>query len=253
MSNSINTQTNIPRIPPKVWIGTKQWIYELCDLRIANIHEHARYLANVLVTWLEYISLQEFQFSVPFNSINIQLFGALLLDILLERENELRKKCPTENLIRFINTGFPLESIYKLKGEIECLDFFNMVKIKTLVEQLEKLLTIIPQTLKIRNLSLILLDVYILQFFSIVEDRPKVAAACVSMARFWILEDEKLRWPDEYVKQTGIECDDFKDEYEKTYCIAYLINKKNLEKKKLEADELKRRLTAGGLPSTLNQ
>lgn len=62
------------------------------------------------------------------------------------------------------------------------------VQIEPPLKALERLLEKIPQDNQIRNVALILLDAYNLQFFGILADKTRIACAVVAVARFWVLE-----------------------------------------------------------------
>lgn len=238
MKNKQNS-ANFPVLPsndaatiaPKVYTATKQWTYEICE-KVARSHAEARGLAFLITSWLEFLALNRFNFSSSFSTSNIQLHALLLLDIALETNEDLRKRCPTANLYKLTEGVFTKNEVYKLHEELKALNLPETVKIKPAVKDLDELLKKIPQTQQIRNVALILLDAYNLQFFSILAKKDKIAAACIAVARFWVLEKVNERWPDEYATKTKLEFNAFKASYNEIYQIAYMINQKNLDKKK---------------------
>jgi len=228
----INSTSESPSITLKIFVATKQWVYEICE-KIARTHAEARSLAFLVTLWLEYLYFNpNLFFSVPFCPRYIQLFALLLLDITLEKSGELRKRCPTENLFKLAFTGFSPQEVQKLQAEIEILDMYATVKSEPLLKYLELLLLKIPQTAQIRNASLILLDAFNLQYFSINVEKTKVAAACVAVARFWVSEKKEQTWLSDYPSKTGLSMVRFREYYDQVYGIASMINKKNLSKKK---------------------
>jgi hypothetical protein len=230
----------IPKTSPieqKVFVATKQWIYEVSE-KVARSHAEARILAFLTTLWLEYLSLNLMPFSVPLDSKYIQLYALLLLDAAIEMSPELRARCSRESLIDLTKNFFSSQEVYKLQGEIEFLDMKNLVKAEPLIKGLEDLLRKLPeQTSQIRNVSLILLDAYNLQFFGFLADKKKVAAATLAVARFWVYEKEEEKWNDEFARISGLRLNDFKQEYDQVYCVAYMINQKNLAKKREEENK----------------
>lgn len=228
-SKTVNSVSNISQA---TFIATKQWIYEVSE-RIARSHAEARILAFQTTLWLEYLVLNQFTFSVALNTKYIQLFALLLLNAAIEISKELRARCSTQSLMNLTQNIFSNEEVYKLYGEIEALDLKNLVKNEILLKQFEELLKMLPeQTNQIRNVALILIDAFNLQFFAILANKRKVAAAAIAVTRFWIYEKEEEKWPLEFSQLTGLTLSEFKEEYDQIYCLAYIINQKNLEKKR---------------------
>jgi len=234
-----NTSSNT-NIPQQGFVNTKQWIYEVCE-KICSSHTEARFLAFQTTLWLEYLFLNLIPFSIPFDSKYIQLFALVLLNEGIELKKELRARCSRKNLFHLTNNLFSTQEFYKLQGEIEFLNLKNLVKQESPLKELESLFNMLPQiTPQIKNISLILLDAYNLQYFLLIVDKKKVAAASISVARFWIYEKQEEKWNEEYTKITGLTLSDFKEEYDKVYSLAFMINQKNLVKKREEEEERKR-------------
>jgi len=238
MANTLDLPKSIPQ---SAFVGIKQWIYEVCE-KVTSSHAEARSLAFQITLLLEYLALNLVSFSVPFDSRYFQLYAVLLLDKELQLNEELRSRYSSENLFKLTTNSYTNQEFYKLKGEIESLDLKNLVKQETPLKELERLFKILPQqTNQIKNISLILLDAYNLQFFSILANKNKIAAATISVARFWVYEKEEAKWNEEYSANCGLNLADFKEEYDQIYSIAYIINQKNLAKKREEEDEEKKK------------
>lgn len=98
-------------------IATKQWIYEISE-KISRSHAEARGLAFLITLWLEYLTLNIFNFSVALCPRYVQLYALFILDNALETSEELRKRCPTKNLENLAYNVFSKQEVYKLKGFI---------------------------------------------------------------------------------------------------------------------------------------
>lgn len=225
MSKVCVIENSTSQLPQKVLAATKQWIYEICE-KVARTHSEARNLAFHITLWLEYIILNSdslsLKFSVPLCPRYIQLFALLLLDLLLENNEELRKRCPTANLLALAYNVFTIQEVYKLQAEVGSLDLVQFIEIDSLLKSLERILSKFPQTTQIRNVALILLDAYNLQFFGILADQKKVSAACLCVSRYWVLDNIEERWPIQYETEE-MKFEDFKQMYEQMYCIAFMV------------------------------
>lgn len=199
----------------------KQWIYTMCEKFAKNIPE-ARRLAFLLTLWLEYLSRNTFNFSVPFSPKYFQLFALLLFDVALERARKLRERCPTSELLKLIQ-GISREKVDKLHQELKSLNLFYAVNIELLIQFLQRLLKKIQQRSDIENMAWLLLDAYNLRFDAIEADKPKVAAACVAVARFSVLRKEEQRWPKKYATKTGLAFSDLKDAYQQVNSILHFV------------------------------
>lgn len=169
------------------------------------------------------ISLSKhFQLLCAFSPKYFQLFALLLFDVALERARKLRERCPTAELLKLIQ-GISREKVDKLHQELKSLNLFYAVNIELLIQFLQRLLKKIQQRSDIENMAWLLLDAYNLRFDAIEADKPKVAAACVAVARFSVLRKEEQRWPKKYATKTGLAFSDLKDAYQQVNSILHFV------------------------------
>ena len=222
-------------IQPPVLMKIKEWLYNVCE-KIAPTHKEARSLAYYSILWLEYLILNNFPLSIPLDHKYIQLYVLIILDIILDKFEHLRKICSSKALIDLTNNVYSLQDVYKLRDEIQSLDLYNLITIESIFIELEKILNKLKKNgielseEKI-NIIILLMDGYILKLFTITDVKLKLISACIAVTNFWLSEKEEEKWPLDYSNIIGLELKDFIKEYEKVYCVAYLINAKNLEKK----------------------
>lgn len=80
-----------------------------------------------------------------------------------------------------------------------------------------------PQNPEIQENALELFCAYNRQFSPLVFDEPKIAVACLAVARSWFLDSEEQCWPEEYATKIGLDFVEFKSAYEQVYCLAQTV------------------------------
>jgi hypothetical protein len=222
-----------------VFIAIKQWTYETCE-KLSPSHSLGRVLAfNSTQLW-EFLSVHvpAKPFTIPFCPKYAQLYALVSINTCIMEIEPLQKRYAKQDILSLSHNAFPQQLVYGLQQDIFGLNRAALIKKPTLLKHLEDLLAAFPQTIQIRNVSLILLDAFNLQYISLYVDGPKVAAAALAVSRFWVLESEAEKWPAAYEVQLDLKVADFKEQYDQMYAVAYNINQKNIAKKKAEAQTI---------------
>lgn len=241
--SGIDTQQPTPSelksvLSPAVTIAIKQWVYETCE-KLTPSHSMGRLLAfNSTQLWeflAMYIPLKPF--TVPFCPKYAQLYALIAVNTCIQEIEPLQKRYAGHDILSLSRNIFPESLVYGLQQDVFGLSLATLIKKPTLLKYLEDLLAAFPQTVQIRNVSLILLDAFNLQYISFYVNGMKVAAAALAVARFWVIQSEAEKWPSTYENQLDLKVADFKAQYDQVYSVAYNINQKNIAKNKAAAQE----------------
>lgn len=224
----------------KLATAVKQWMYETCE-KLSPSHSIGRVLAfNSTQLWEFlscYIPPPQKLFTIPFCPKYAQLYGLIAINTCLMEIVPLQKRYVGQDILSLSHDAFPQPLVYGLQQDILGLNRSELIKKPTLLKYLEDLLAILPQTVQIRNVSLILLDAFNLKYFSPSVNGPKVAAAALAVTRFWVMESDVEKWPSNYEMLTNLKIggDDtaanFKEQYDLMYAVAYEINQRNIAQK----------------------
>lgn len=244
-------------ISQNILFKSKEWLYGIIE-KVGLPNDEARELAFNTILIFECLLLKASGNRIPLSTHYLQLYALVALNTTLQAMPTLRQRCPAEKVMSFGQSVYSPTEFSTLQTEVNTHDVANILKsnlneisqMDTLVtpshtlilqlnthkplDHLELFLKIFPQTSQIRNVALILLDAFHLQFFVSLSDARKVAFAAVAVSRFWVEESEEIRWTDDYVRATGLTFNEIKNEYDQVYCLAYAINQRNLAKKREE-------------------
>ena len=216
---------------------SKEWLYGIVE-RLGLPNDDARDLAFLSILVFENLLLRASGrrcFSVPLNTHYLQLFGLVSINTAAQSmPARIASKAPADRMMSFGRDVYSSSDFASLQTEVNELDFIATLALHKTLDHLEVFLREFPQETQIRNVSLILLDAYHLQFIVLLSDARKVALAVLAVARFWVMESVVERWLPEYETFTQLSFHQIKEQYDQVYCLAYAINQRNLAKKREE-------------------
>jgi hypothetical protein len=206
----------------------KKWIFETCESFCKDISE-ARIIAYNSIEWWEYLLLsvvKDNEHMLPLTVPYAQLYALVCINVIV---NEKSHGLSYNKLLDIVTESFQKIVVYKIQLDIEALNLHKLNIKPCLIEFLNKLLFLLPQSLIIRNFCITLLDNYILNYCGHTTNGEKVAASILYISRKFNLDKDNDNdnendkdneiWPLEYTLKINLKPLDFENEnYFKIIC-----------------------------------